>query len=111
MSNLTENIRAFFNRRTRTSDAKKESDLARKTLAIENGEAASRLLKNNDFALMFNLYRFNMLERLEESSDDASRITNAHYVAGVRDFIDFVEKQEYLAKMAQSFFDKDSAKN
>lgn len=111
MKSLVKNIRDFFNKRTRTMDAKKESDLERKTLVIENGECASRLLKNNDFALMFNLYRFNMLERLEESSDDLSRITNAHYVAGVRDFIEFIEKQQYLAKMAQSVFDKDSAKN
>jgi hypothetical protein len=50
---------------------------------------------------MFNLYRFNMLERLEESKDDSDRISNAHYVAGVRDFIDFVEKQEFLGKVAK----------
>jgi hypothetical protein len=55
---------------------------------------------NEDFALMFNLYRFGMLERLETASTDEERIGNAYYVAGVRDFIDFVEKSEYLAKVA-----------
>jgi hypothetical protein len=49
---------------------------------------------------MFNLYRFGMLERLEEAKTDEERIGNAYYVAGVRDFIDFVEKTEYLARVA-----------
>lgn len=111
MKSLVKEIREFFNKRTRTMDAKKDADLERKSLVIENGACASRLLKNNDFALMFNLYRFNMLERLEESIDDPSRITNAHYVAGVRDFIEFIEKQQYLAKMTESTFNKDSVKN
>ena len=102
MKRFTDNLREFFNRRTRVSDARKESDVSRKALVIENAEAAKRLLSNNDFALMFNLYRFNMLERLEESRDDSERITNSHYVAGVRDFIDFIEKQEYLAKLTQT---------
>lgn len=95
---LLGNIRAYFNRRTRAIDSHKEANLARKTLVIENGESASRLLKNEDFALLFNLYRFYMLEKLEDAQEDADRISNAHYVAGARDFIDFIEKQEYLAK-------------
>jgi hypothetical protein len=41
-----------------------------------------------------------MLERLEEADSDEKRISNAYYVAGVRDFIDFIEKSEYLAKVA-----------
>lgn len=94
-------IREYFNRRTKAVDAHKDANVTRRTLIIENGEVASRLMRNEDFALMFNLYRFNMLERLEECKDDSDRITNAHYVAGVRDFIDFIEKQEYLAKIAQ----------
>jgi cell division FtsZ-interacting protein ZapD len=49
---------------------------------------------------MFNLYRFNLLERLEDTTTDADRISNAHFVAGVRDFIAFVEKQELLGKLA-----------
>ena len=46
------------------------------------------------------LHESSMLERLEESRDDSERITNSHYVAGVRDFIDFIEKQEYLGKLS-----------
>ena len=98
MKSMVENIRAYFNRRTRATDSYKEANVARKTLVIENGESASRLLKNEDFALLFNLYRFQVMERLEDSRDDAERLSNAYYVAGARDFIDFIEKQEYLAK-------------
>jgi len=98
---LVSNIREFFNQRTRAVDSAKEARLERKTLAIQNGEVASRMLKNPDFALMFNLYRFNMLEQLEDATDDQQRISNAHYVAGVRDFINYVEKLEYLGKSAQ----------
>ena len=95
---LVFNIRDYFNRRTKATDGYKEAHVNRQTLVLQNGECASRLLKNEDFALMFNLYRFNMLERLEDSQDDSERIGNAYYVAGVRDFISFVEKSEYLAK-------------
>jgi len=98
MKSMLKDIRAYFNRRTRASDSFKEANVARKTLAIENGESASRLLKNEDFALLFNLYRFQMLERLEDAREDSDRLSNAYYVAGARDFIDFIEKQEYLAK-------------
>ena len=93
MKSLVKNIRGYFNRRTKAIDGYKEAHVERRTLVIQNGEAASRLMLNEDFALMFNLYRFSMLERLEESR-------TAYYVAGVRDFIDFVEKSEYLAKVA-----------
>ena len=97
---LLSNIRAYFNKRTRATDTNKEVSASRKALIMENGESASRLLRNEDFALMFNLYRFYILERLEESKDDSERIGNAYYVAGARDFIDFIEKNEYLVKMA-----------
>jgi hypothetical protein len=101
MKSLVKEIRDFFNKRTRATDSSKEAALERKTLAIENGEAAARLMKNQDFALMFNLYRFNMLEQLEDSKTDEERISNAHYVAGVRDFINYVEKLRYLGKIAE----------
>jgi hypothetical protein len=101
MKSLVLNIRNYFNKRTRAVDAQKEADVTRKTLVIENGESAMRLMKNEDFALLFNLYRFNMLERLEDSRVDLERIENAHYVAGVRDFIGFIEKTEYLGKVAK----------
>jgi|TARA_R110000868_G_scaffold144359_5_gene363331 hypothetical protein len=100
MKSLVLNIRSYFNKRTKLIDTRKDADVTRKTLVIENGEKAARLMANEDFALMFNLYRFNMLERLEDSKDDSDRISNAHYVAGVRDFIYFVEQQEYLGKVA-----------
>lgn len=101
MKSMVSNIREFFNLRTRAVDSAKEASTERKTLAIQNGEAADRLLKNHDFALMFNLYRFNMLEQLEDSADDQQRISNAHYVAGVRDFINYIEKLSFLGKSAQ----------
>ena len=110
MKSLVKEIRKYFNRRTRAVDSAKEAVLERKTLAIENGEAAKRLLRNQDFALMFNLYRFNMLEILEDSKDDQERISNAHYVAGVRDFINYIEKLEYLGKSAQKRSEKQDEK-
>jgi hypothetical protein len=108
MKSLVKNIRDYFNRRTKVVDSGKEANLERRTLVIENGEAAKKLLANNDFALMFNLYRFQMLERLEDSKTDIERIENATYVAGVRDFIDFIEKQEYLAKVVMKNLVKES---
>jgi len=100
MKSLVLNVRQYFNRRTRAVDSHKEANVHRKTLVIENGECASRLIKSEDFALLFNLYRFNLLERLEDSRTDPERIENAFNVAGVRDFIGFIEKTEYLGKVA-----------
>lgn len=98
---LLEKIREYFNRRSNQRDAEKGATPERRTLAIQNGETAGRLLANQDFALMFNLYRFDMLSQLEDSATDEERIRNAHYVAGVRDFVSFVEKTEYIGKLAQ----------
>jgi len=100
MKSLVLNIRDYFNRRTKVIDSHKEANVNRKALVIENGECAKRLLKNDDFALLFNLYRFYLLELLEESKDDVERINNAQRVAGVRDFIEFIERTEYLGKVA-----------
>ena len=100
MKSLVSNIRDYFNRRTKIVDTYKEANVNRKALVIENAECASRLLKNDDFALLFNLYRFYLLELLEESKEDAERINNAQRVAGVRDFIEFIERTEYLGKVA-----------
>ena len=97
---LVKEIRAFFNKRTSSKDTSQEANTERRSLAIENGEAAKRLLGNKDFALLFNLYRFDMLTQLEDSTDDNTRIRNAHYVAGVRDFVGFIEKTEYFGKAA-----------
>jgi hypothetical protein len=100
MKSLVNGIREAFNRRTKVEHTYKEASHEQRTLVLQNGECASRLLLNQDFALMFNLYRFSVMERLEDATSDADRISNAHFVAGVRDFIGFVEKQEYLGKMA-----------
>lgn len=100
MKSLVNGIREAFNRRTKVEHTYKEANNEQRTTVLQNGECASRLLLNQDFALMFNLYRFNLLERLEDVTTDADRISNAHFVAGVRDFIAFVEKQEYLGKLA-----------
>jgi len=100
MKSLVSNIRDYFNRRTKVVDTYKEANVNRKALVIENAECAKRLLKNDDFALLFNLYRFYLLELLEESKEDAERINNAQRVAGVRDFIEFIERTEYLGKVA-----------
>ena len=101
MYGMVKNIRDYFNRRSSARDTEKGASTERRVLAIENGECASRLLRNEDFALMFNLYRFDLLSALEESNDDSKRIGNAYLVAGVRDFLTFVEKMEYLGKVAQ----------
>jgi hypothetical protein len=101
MKSLVLNIREYFNRRTKNSDSHKEADVTRKALVIENGECASRLIKNEDFALLFNLYRFDLLGRLEECRTDPERIENAFNIAGVRDFIGFIEKTEFLGKVAK----------
>jgi hypothetical protein len=100
MKSLVSDIRDYFNRRTKVIDTYKEANVNRKALVIENSESAKRLLRNDDFALLFNLYRFYLLEMLEESKDDVNRIDNAQRVAGVRDFIEFIERTEYLGKVA-----------
>lgn len=101
MNSILNNIRGYFNRRSSARDTEKGASSERRILAIENGECASRLLRNEDFALMFNLYRFDLLGALEDSKEDSERISNAYMVAGVRDFLTFVEKMEYLGKVAQ----------
>ena len=106
MKSMVLKIREAFNRRTRVQHTYKEASPEQRTLVLQNGECASRLLLNEDFALMFNLYRFNMLERFEESKTDLDRIGNAYYVAGVRDFIDFIELTVYLSASVQTQIDK-----
>ena len=110
MKSLVKNIRDFNNQRSRATDSSKEAIFESKTLAKQNGESATRLLSNKDFALMFNLYRFNMLEQLEDAETDEKRISNAHYVAGVRDFITYIEKLQYLGKIANKRSEEQSTK-
>ena len=101
MKSLVDGIREAFNRRTRVEHTYKEASHEQRTTVLQNGEVAGRLLLNQDFALMFNLYRFDMLNHLEDSKTDEERISNAYMVAGVRDFVSFVEKLKYLGRVAQ----------
>ena len=105
MKSLLENITGYFNRRTRHKDLKSDQ-VEKQVVFIENGEIATRLLKNSDFALMFNLYRFNLMEKMEDAKTDLDRIRDAHYISGARDFIDFIELTVYLSASVQTQIDK-----
>jgi hypothetical protein len=105
MKSLLGNITEYFNRRTKHKDLKSDQ-VEKQVRFIENGEIATRLLKNTDFALMFNLYRFSLMERMEDAKTDLDRIRDAHYISGARDFIDFIELTVYLSVNAQANIDK-----
>jgi hypothetical protein len=105
MKSLLGNITEYFNRRTKHKDLKSDQ-VEKQVKFLENGEIATRLLKNTDFALMFNLYRFNLMERMEDAKTDLDRIRDAHYISGARDFIDFIELTVYLSVNAQANIDK-----
>jgi len=105
MKSLLGNITEYFNRRTKHKDLKSDQ-VEKQVKFIENGDCASRLLKNPDFALLFNLYRFSLMERMEDAKTDLDRIRDAHYISGARDFIDFVELTVYLSASAQTQIDK-----
>ena len=107
MKSLLDNITGYFNQRTKPRDIKSEK-VETQSKFIENGEVARRLLSNQDFALMFNLYRFSLLERLEDDKTDLDRVRDSHYVAGVRDFIEFIEQTLYLSKAVSAELDKKS---
>lgn len=107
MKSLLDNITGYFNQRTKPRDIRSEK-VETQSKFIENGEVARRLLSNQDFALMFNLYRFNLLERLEDDKTDLDRVRDSHYVAGVRDFIEFIEQTLYLSKAVSAELDKKS---
>jgi len=105
MKSLLGNITEYFNRRTKHKDLKSDQ-VEKQVKFLENGEIASRLLKNTDFALMFNLYRFNLMERIEDAKTDDERTTNSHYISGARDMIDFIELTVFLSKGVQSKIEK-----
>ena len=107
MKSLLDNITGYFNQRTKPRDIRSER-VETQSKFLENGEVAKRLLANADFALMFNLYRFSLLERLEDDKTDLDRVRDSHYVAGVRDFIEFIEQTLYLSKAVESELDKKS---
>jgi len=99
MKSLVLNIRDYFNRRTRAADIDTRASQTRHQLIIDNAACAARLLKNEDFALLFNLYRFSVLSQLEDVKTDAERIELSYYIAGVRDFVVFTEKTEHLSNV------------
>ena len=105
MKSLLGNITEYFNRRTKHRDVKSDQ-VEKQVVFIENGEIATRLLKNSDFALMFNLYRFSLMEKMEDAKTDLDRIRDAHYISGARDFIDFIELTVYLSASVQTQIDK-----
>jgi len=107
MKSLLDNITGYFNQRTKPRDIRSDK-VETQSKFIENGDVARRLLSNQDFALMFNLYRFSLLERLEDDKTDLDRVRDSHYVAGVRDFIEFIEQTLYLSKAVESELDKKS---
>lgn len=107
MKSLLDNITGYFNQRTKPRDIRSEK-VETQSKFIENGEVARRLLSNQDFALMFNLYRFSLLERLEDDKTDLDRVRDSHYVAGIRDFIEFIEQTLYLSKAVSAELDKKS---
>ena len=84
-----------FNKRVKTVGLDRASNTT-KEQAYSNARAASDLLKNSDLGLQYNLYRFTLLEDIEEASTDEERIALAHRVAGIREFITHLEEQEHI---------------
>ena len=101
MKTLIGNITDFFNRRTRVEDTEAKASVSRRSLVIENAQAAKRLLSNNDLALMFNLYRFYIMDRIEDCKTDKDRIEYSHNLSGIRDFVTFIERTEFMEHLAE----------
>lgn len=101
MKSLIGNITDFFNRRTRVDDTDAKANASRRTLVVENAQAAKRLLSNNDLALMFNLYRFYVMDRIEDCKTDKDRIEYSYNLSGIRDFVTFIERTEFMEHLAE----------
>jgi hypothetical protein len=99
MKSLIGNITDYFNRRTRVEDANPQATQTRRNLVLENAESAKRLLANNDLALLFNLYRFYIMDRIEDCKTNQERIDFSHNLIGIRDFITFIERTEFMAHL------------
>ena len=87
MKTLISNITDFFNRRTRIEDTESNAPSHKKIIVAENAQAAKRLLASNDLALLFNLYRFYVMDRIEDCKTDQEKIDYSHNLIGIRDFI------------------------
>jgi hypothetical protein len=101
MKSLIGNITEFFNRRTRVDDTEAKASSARRMLVVDNAQAAKRLLSNNDLALMFNLYRFYIMDRIEDCKTDEDRINYSHSLIGIRDFVTFIERTEFMEHLSE----------
>jgi hypothetical protein len=100
MKTLISNITDFFNRRTRIEDTESNAPSHKKIIVAENAQAAKRLLVNNDLALLFNLYRFYVMDRIEDCKTDQEKIDYSHNLIGIRDFITFIERTEFMERLS-----------
>ena len=100
MKTLISNITDFFNRRTRIEDTESNAPYHKKIIVAENAQAAKRLLANNDLALLFNLYRFYVMDRIEDCKTDQEKIDYSHNLIGIRDFITFIERTEFMERLS-----------
>jgi len=100
MKTLISEISEYFNKRTRVEDTDSKAPLHRRTLVIENAQSAKRLLANNDLALLFNLYRFYIMDRIEDCKTDDERVNYSHNLIGIRDFITFIERTEFMEHLS-----------
>ena len=100
MKTLISNITDFFNRRTRIEDTESNAPSHKKIIVAENAQAAKRLLANNDLALLFNLYRFYVMDRIEDCKTDQEKIDYSHNLIGIRDFITFIERTEFMERLS-----------
>jgi hypothetical protein len=110
MKSLIGNITEFFNRRTRVDDTEAKASSARRMLVVENAQAAKRLLSNNDLALMFNLYRFYIMDRIEDCKTDEDRINYSHSLIGIRDFVTFIERTEFMEHLSEVKLEREMEK-
>jgi len=97
---LISNITDFFNRRTRIEDTESNAPSHKKIIVAENAQAAKRLLASNDLALLFNLYRFYVMDRIEDCKTDQEKIDYSHNLIGIRDFITFIERTEFMERLS-----------
>jgi len=100
MKTLISNITDFFNRRTRIEDTESNAPSHKKIIVAENAQAAKRLLASNDLALLFNLYRFYVMDRIEDCKTDQEKIDYSHNLIGIRDFITFIERTEFMERLS-----------
>jgi len=110
MKALIGDIAGYFNRRTRVEDTESKAPVHRRTLVVENAQAAKRLLANNDLALLFNLYRFYIMDRIEDCKTDEERVNYSHSLIGIRDFVTFIERTEFMEHLSDVKLEREMEK-